>query len=446
MGTGTSTLSAIDSLSSSLQEIERKLAVLEDSHLHHEKTICFDDNVIVSGKRIQVYLLNYPVSIASNFPLSVLFKCRSGIKLEVGPVLGIVTSNGVRVLVEVDSDCEVTMNFFVIDELNTEARFQREDRFVAKKNTPIARTFIGLVPNTRYAMYIGGLDSSETLLNYATFTTLPADDSDVRVIFTHGSRVDRICPGEINLMNKLDEVLCDTGVHVGYTSTNLFRELKDLGVNKNDLGDLGIIPTGNRSSLTATPIHLIVHNGDALSVDHELRGKVMELIDVIIRDDMCNDTWKSLLTQLEESLRRLYRSVFNNPTVKNISRRCGNLFIAGQGESGMCTSSLLAMGPKQLDDDEGEATEDSPEITAGDVPTVGNQVRKSKEKEVAQRDNKTILFEDLRQLLLGAIERLTRRVCWSYYRQLWDENFEALGNNKLFYSIITRSLMYLFIP
>ena len=67
MGTGTSTLSAIESLSSSLQEIERKLAVLEDSHLHHEKTICFDDSVIVSGKRIQVYLLAHCILFYSYF-------------------------------------------------------------------------------------------------------------------------------------------------------------------------------------------------------------------------------------------------------------------------------------------------------------------------------------------------------------------------------------------
>jgi len=76
MGTGTSTLSAIESLSSSLQEIERKLAVLEDSHLHHEKTICFDDSVIVSGKRIQVYLLAHCILFYSYFlPILYVYFC-----------------------------------------------------------------------------------------------------------------------------------------------------------------------------------------------------------------------------------------------------------------------------------------------------------------------------------------------------------------------------------
>lgn len=102
MGTGTSTLQSIESLSSTLSDIERKLAVIEDSQLHHERTIGHDDSVLVSAKRIQ---------------------CRSGVNLAVGPVLGLVSHDSVRVLVETDVDAELTLNLFVMEELVAEARW-----------------------------------------------------------------------------------------------------------------------------------------------------------------------------------------------------------------------------------------------------------------------------------------------------------------------------------
>ena len=47
-----------------MTEIERKLGAIEDAHLHHERTICHDNNILISGKRIQ---------------------CNNNIKLLVGP-------------------------------------------------------------------------------------------------------------------------------------------------------------------------------------------------------------------------------------------------------------------------------------------------------------------------------------------------------------------------
>ena len=52
MGAESSSLQAIESLNDTLSNLERKLGVIEDVHLHHERTICHDNTVIVSGKQI----------------------------------------------------------------------------------------------------------------------------------------------------------------------------------------------------------------------------------------------------------------------------------------------------------------------------------------------------------------------------------------------------------
>jgi hypothetical protein len=111
MGAETSTLASIESLSASLGDIERKLAVLEDAHLHHERTICHDDTVIISGKRIQ---------------------CRSAINLTLGPIVGLVGQTFGRILVETDADAEISLFIYLVDEMNTEARFQSEEVLLIK--------------------------------------------------------------------------------------------------------------------------------------------------------------------------------------------------------------------------------------------------------------------------------------------------------------------------
>ena len=55
MGAESSSLLAIESLNSTLTNIEKKLGVIEDVHIHHERTICHDNVVIVSGKRIKCF-------------------------------------------------------------------------------------------------------------------------------------------------------------------------------------------------------------------------------------------------------------------------------------------------------------------------------------------------------------------------------------------------------
>ena len=116
MGAESSSLQAIDSLNDTLANLERKLGVIEDVHLHHERTICHDNTVLVSGKQI----VSDP-----------------GVDLVVGPIVGLITQNSVRILVEANTSATLTVNFFLMDALHTEARFIAE-----YKMTPLHRIAI----------------------------------------------------------------------------------------------------------------------------------------------------------------------------------------------------------------------------------------------------------------------------------------------------------------
>ena len=106
MGADTSTLQSIDALSKSLAEIETKLTTIENVHLHHERTISHDNKAYVSGK---------------------LIACRPGVSLIVGPVIGAIGCDQVRILVETNESTELTFNFFAADELSTVNRFLFEE-------------------------------------------------------------------------------------------------------------------------------------------------------------------------------------------------------------------------------------------------------------------------------------------------------------------------------
>lgn len=453
MGAETSTLASIESLSASLGDIERKLAVLEDAHLHHERTICHDNTVIISGKRIQ---------------------CRSAVNLTLGPIIGLVGQTFGRIMVETDTDAEISIFIFLVDEMNTEARYQSEEKFHVRANAPTAKTFKGLYPGTSYAIYLGGINSSDTLLNYATFRTLPADKADVRILFTHKGRIDRLIPGELNLWNALESQIIENGVHAG-NITGVDRAISEISEELLQ----GEHPSKSCGS-SFNPIHIVVHNGDLISIDVELRRIAMQLLDSITREDSSIDSWELLLIDLEESIRGVYRTAYGSPTLRTVLRRCSNIFIAGQGESGMATTSFLAMGPidrptslveesileptkiekkkkkaednvtdsevvdvKVLKKKRGEEIEPPPEDTIADleVPSMGGEIRRKKEAIAIKKDERTQTLEDLRLLVISAILRIARRVSWSYMRQLWDENYENMVLEDLQGEVLHRQIL-----
>ena len=104
----------------------------------------------------------------------------------------------------------------------------------------------------------------------------------------------------------------------------------------------GNIPKPNDENSTAI-VHLILHLGDFVSVEDTLRTYGMKLLDILTRDDSTDAQWLRILQNLETALVSLYRGAFSNIAVRDIFRKCGNLFLGGSGEAGVFTSSLFGI-------------------------------------------------------------------------------------------------------
>lgn len=98
-----STLQSVDSLSTTLDEINKKLIAIEDIHLHHERVTCTDETIIIHGKRV---------------------KCYSAVNIVVGPIVGLIGENFIRYMLEINRNAELTVNVFSTqNDLVTETRF-----------------------------------------------------------------------------------------------------------------------------------------------------------------------------------------------------------------------------------------------------------------------------------------------------------------------------------
>lgn len=98
-----SAIRSVENLSYTLEELNNKLGVIENIHLHRERTLCSDDTLVVANTRIQ---------------------CRSFVTVKVGPIVGLVGPNHVRILIEVNCAADISLNVFsAVDKLATEDRF-----------------------------------------------------------------------------------------------------------------------------------------------------------------------------------------------------------------------------------------------------------------------------------------------------------------------------------
>jgi hypothetical protein len=156
----------------------------------------------------------------------------------------------------------------------------------------------------------------------------------------------------------------------------------------------------------------------------------------------------------------LYREAFSNPSVQKVLRSCSNVFLAGKGESGALTASLLSMGeqPKQLEDEVvyknvERMKEEEQQRKSGkkgrkprSIPVQQPHDEEEDGDDDANYDQRAIMGsephddferiaetsrvkkeeqEQLRMYVLAALVRVARRVCWGYMRQLWDWDTEG---------------------
>ena len=98
-----STLQSVECLSASLDEINRKLIIIEDIHLHHDRVHCTDETILVYGKRV---------------------KCSSIVDIVIGPVVGLVGTNFITFMLEINRAASLTILVFTAEnDLGTETKF-----------------------------------------------------------------------------------------------------------------------------------------------------------------------------------------------------------------------------------------------------------------------------------------------------------------------------------
>jgi hypothetical protein len=322
MGADSSTLQSIESLNSTLEDIEKKLFIIEDVHLHHERAISHDEAVIISGKKIS---------------------CRAGVRLLCGPILGLVGSNFARILAEVDQHTELTFNVFQTDERLICTRFAFAVTFPAKSAVPCSFKVVNLQPGTNYTIYVGGIAPDETVTNYVAFQTMPSEASAMRILLLNNGRVDRLMPGESNLWKEVENrVTAPQSSPPSYFNPNSTEDVFTTPYLPLSLGD-------SADTAKPPPVHLLCHHGNLISIEAMLRNKAVELLDLLVREDSNYEDWYALLYQLEAEVKAAYRSALTAPSILKTLRRCGNIFLTGPEEAGLLTTALLALNlPEKL--------------------------------------------------------------------------------------------------
>lgn len=297
MGADSSTLQSIESLNSTLEGIEKKLFIIEDIHLHHERVISQDNSVLISGKAIHG---------------------RIGTRLLCGPILGTIGTTFARILVEVDNDVELTWNVFQVDNHLITSRYCFSLSSFVRRNVPTCIKVDNLLSDTNYHVYIGGILPKDIVCNYAYFKTLSENNSDIRIILTYNGRMDKQIPGEVDLWNEVsDRVLLEKNPTTTATITNENKSLSH-------------------------SVNLLCHHGNLISIESILRTRSIQLLDLLSREDSNISEWEKILYDIEVLIKDAYRSALTNPILSGVLRKCGGIFLAGTDEAAALTTSLLA--------------------------------------------------------------------------------------------------------
>lgn len=355
MGADSSTLSHIESLNSTLSELEKKMFYMEDFVLHHERTIAKDNVVLISEKMIQG---------------------RVGVNLVVGPVIGTIGADFVRIMVEVDRDTVLTFNIFERS-FDEQLIYLYSTELTACKGTPIARTLPGLRPNVEYCVYLGGIDCSQIITACATFMTLSKTPQCPRFLFLHNTRVDKTVSKDFSLWKDV------------YDSFPMVANSK---------------PSAEVDQL---PIRFIVHLGNLVSVEPIFKDKTLSILDLLLREDVDSLRVVEQFNEMENSIRQLYRDAFACEPLRKLTRRCGWLFLASEGEAAHAFSSNFAVQIERVDEKPAiaPASPDEAASPSGAGPAAAAASFSAAEDPIAVS---ATVVKEMKYLLLGVFIRMAR--------------------------------------
>lgn len=274
----------------------------------------------------------------------------------------------------------------------------------------------------------------DALSRYAVFHTLPSTDSassvPLRVVLSHECRADTAASAEADVRALLESAVMTSSI----LST---APVDDIEAKDFSGGILNGVTTLQDSN---TPVHITVHLGSFISVEHIIKTQTLHLLDILSREDCSPDAWMIVLEKTESMLRAAYRDALNAASVARVMRRTGNIFIGGQGEvGGAALTMLMSTQPKHVPASSAETGDDAP-------VAVAEAVALSRQRILRESATRSAAEEELRELMVAAVVRAARRVYWLYMRQLWQEStsFERMVTTDASDEVMHRSVALLF--
>ncbi len=133
--------------------------------------------------------------------------CDRSVAVLTGPILGKVTGDTARVLLEVDSAADVTCYFCLVDSSCPQGRpvSAVTRRFAPRR--PACFAVGGLLPGERYVCCFSGIRRADAAARTADFKTIMLSAQEVRLLAVSGDRPEAVGPGEFNIWETLHERL-----------------------------------------------------------------------------------------------------------------------------------------------------------------------------------------------------------------------------------------------
>jgi hypothetical protein len=342
MGVESSSLQCVESLNDTLDKIENRLLTIEDLYLHHDASFTLNDNICVSGKTII---------------------CNSTVNLVLGPIIGLVTSTSIRLMVEVDCDSMVDFNIFQSDEIFASKRHFISVQQHAKRGEPLVITLRNLKSSCNYCIYIGGIKREQALKFVARVTTLSDDLQNVKFLFVRQGKVD---DAQIN-------------------EKDMWKEVYDKIVDMRP------------KSMT-----ILFHCGNLFSLKDYVYTKVAEIVHNFSYDGFDSVHFMHQLESLESLVVAAYVNVLSMEHMRDISRFCSFLPIAGEGETLRDLYSVFCNENNTIDP---VFNRNGPDINSS---IAGNSLKVERSDMLEQAINSNSDKAECKLLLLGCFSRIFR--------------------------------------
>eukprot|EP01031_Cornospumella_fuschlensis_P026645 gene26645-32196_t len=388
MGANNSVLTSLDSLNNSLESIERKLFDVSSIQLHHSDSVIQNDDVLVRGKRI---------------------RCNPAVNCVVGPLLGLISTNSCRVMLEIDRDSDISLHIFKNSKHFMSEMFVRSVIFKVKGHAPYICHIDGLETETAYDVYIGGLNQNQTLNNVLSFSTWNKELKSVNL-----------------------QVIGDAFSSGNLNGRDISRDFTSPSASTNDQAQALFV------------------QGDYNPFDNDITERIMRIMEFGCSPVSSAKDLLVLLAQLETKLQNNYRKLLKYNVIANVAKQVTSVFMTAASKAVIeylhkVYSTYIAVTARspatKNDNSEDNEDNDANAIQDSEVSLFGNDVAKTKQKYNADSTQLTSQLRDLRSVALSAIARIFRRFDLLYFRQLWDVQANAYIEDDLKRESLMREIL-----